>query len=151
MVNGISEKGLGLLLRPLQGIEATYRAFALAEQELVRTIGVPICVEKCGKCCQTVVPLVWEAEAKFAVSWLLGASPEERDTILSVCEGWLLDRDPRLPTHGLKGVLTQEQWNRLRPEVDVLTGADPRGAGCPFLGVDKTCSVHEIRGLECRF
>ena len=147
-------------LRPFADIEAAHRAFVAAERELEGVIGVPICIPNCGRCCQVLSPLVWESEAKFVVSWLLGKDEKYREKVLSTCEGWLLDRDPRLTTYGVKGVLTQEQWGRLRPEVDFLTGAKPDAGSsirgrvealtCPLLAEDKVCTVHEARPLVCR-
>ena len=145
-------------MRPFVEIEATHRAFVAAEKVLENTIGVPICMPNCGKCCQMLSPVVWESEAKFIVSWLLGQDTEYRERVLSACEGWLLDRDPRVPTYGYSGILTQEQQDKLRPEVDFLTGAAPTALTggksdalpCPFLASDKGCTVHEARPLACR-
>ena len=132
-------------LRPLVGLEATYRAFDAATKELERTIGVPVCIPGCGKCCAVTVPAIWRVEAQFLASWLLGQEAR-LNQVLSICEGWLLGRHPFLTMGGLQGNLSSEQWDRLRPEVDKLMMESP----CPFLLEDKACMVHGGRALTCR-
>jgi len=132
-------------LKPLMRLQATHQAFAVAERELVASLGVPICIAGCGKCCEITTPMSWAIEAEFAVSWLLGQGTQI-SSALSICEGWLLDHDPRLATYGMYGNLSPDQWGRLRGEVDALLGEMP----CPLLAEDKTCLIHGARPLACR-
>ena len=152
MVNSNGNKGsqsasfLETQLRPLMHLEATYRAFDTAERELCRTIGVPICMPNCGRCCAVTTATVSELEARFLISSLLGEGASVLEKVLARCEGWLLDRDPLLTIYGLSGTLSQSQWDRLRPEVDVLLLERP----CPMLTEEKSCLVHGGRPFICR-
>lgn len=135
------------LLWSLQKLEATHRAWDLAEQVVTSNIGVPICMAKCGKCCDMTSVQAWEIEAYFLASWLLGQ--DTKDKILSDCEGWLLEKDSRrYPTMGSLGQtpLTREQMAQLLPELNALKNEVP----CPFLTEDKRCGIHDARPLVCR-
>jgi Fe-S-cluster containining protein len=146
--NKTSKAGLEQLqvLKPLRQLEALYRAFDLAEKDLTAYIGVPICVEHCGRCCEITSPDVWEIEARFLVSSLIGRDGRV-GRVVSACEGWLLDRSPKLKTYGIMaGELTSEQWDQMRPEVDFLLQNYP----CPFLSEEKRCLIHFARPVVCR-
>lgn len=132
-------------LQALRSIEVTYRAFDTAEKVLTETIGVPICMSGCGKCCDVTTPLGWEFEARFLISYLMGSESENLSKILSICDGWLLERDG-LSTFGWKNELSKDQQAKLSPEIDKVLLASP----CPFLTVDKLCMVHKARFLICR-
>ena len=131
-------------LKPLTQLQLARQAFEVAERELISALGVPICIPNCGKCCENTAVCVWEVEAHYALSYLLGSGPN-LETILSACEHWLLERNPNLKTYGLNGVLSQEQWDKLRPEVNLLL----LHSQCPMLTIDKRCLVHDIRPLTC--
>ena len=143
--NNGRRSGVPQMLRPLSLIETTYRAFDAADRELSGALCVPLCIPDCGKCCATTTVLVWDVEAHFVLSWLMGNTSILPD-VISTCEGWLLDRDHSLTTYGLAGSLTQEQWDNLRPEVDTLLLSRP----CPFLTNEKRCLIHFARPLACR-
>ena len=133
------------VLKPLRQLELLYCAFDLAEKDLTNYIGVPICMEHCGRCCQVTSPDVWEIEARFLVSSMLGMNGS-LGQIKSACEGWLLERNPELKTYGLTGQLSNEQWAKMQPEVDFLLQNYP----CPFLAEDKRCLIHFARPVVCR-
>ena len=133
------------LFKALRTVEATYKAFDAAERELVKIIGVPICMPNCGKCCEVTTPIAWEFEAHFMTSFLGGSGQIALSKIQSICDGWLLERDG-LSRFGWKGQLTKDQQAKLNPEIDKLLLASP----CPFLDSDKSCMVHFARPLICR-
>lgn len=133
------------LLRPLTQIQLVYQAFDAVEKGLARTIGVPICISGCGKCCEVTTATASEVEVEYLASWLLG-EPTELIKVLSLCAGWLLDGHPRLKTYKLSGSLTDEQWKALQPEVHELLFRST----CPFLTSDKRCGIHDARPLMCR-
>ncbi len=134
------------LIAPLRLYEATWRAFGLAEQVVTNYLGVPICKSNCGKCCEVTTVTAWDVETHFIVSWLLGQEQQKRDELLSICEGWLLDHNPALFTYGMSGVLNEDQWRKLKPEVDFLTYC----SSCPMLTGDKQCLIHDAAPLVCR-
>jgi len=131
------------MIQPLAVLDATYRAFGKAEDVVVKSLGVPICMQGCGKCCEVTTVMSLDVEAQYAASALMG-TPDMART-LSICEGWLLDRDG-FTVFGLTGKLTDEQQRLLDPEVQRLLFHRP----CPFLASDKSCSVHDVRPLVCR-
>lgn len=128
--------------KSLQGL---YLAFDAAERELVKSLGVPICIPNCGKCCQLTSGMAWNAEAYYIASYLSGNLPLMAQ-VLPRCEGWLEEKDPEVATYGLNGSLTEEQKKQLEHEVDILAKARP----CPFLSGDKRCLIHAVRPLACR-
>ncbi len=134
-------------LAPLRSFEATCRAFDKAEEELVKYLGVPICIPGCGKCCEVMSVTVWDVEANFILSWLIGLGGKKMQEFLSICEGWLLDHDAHLTTYGIKpGLLTKEQFIQLKPQVDYLISQSP----CPMLTAQKECLVYDARPWICR-
>jgi len=139
--------GTDVTLQPLRALEATYRAFNAAERELASALGVPICKAGCGKCCESTVPMVTPVEAGMMYSWLLGQDPLTLQRILNISDGWILEREHRLVIYDLPSTfLSQEQWDKLRPEVNIILHTMP----CPFLTAEKACLVHEARPLMCR-
>lgn len=138
-------------IKPLQEIEALYRAIDIAENVLTKTIGMPICKENCGKCCQLTTPDVWEVEARFMLSAFMGDGGRRLDIIIDASESWLLDRNPNLKMYGLPWGnfghnLTKDEWEKLQPEVNHLLMETP----CPYLTAAKLCLIHDTRALVCR-
>ncbi|MDP2730328.1 MAG: hypothetical protein Q8O55_07590 [Dehalococcoidales bacterium] len=137
------------IIRPLQEIEGLYRAIDMAEKVLTDYIGIPICQEHCGKCCELTTPDVWEVEARFMVSAFAGDGGTRLEAITKASEEWLLDRNPNLKTYGNPfGMrnLTDEEWRKFQPEVNHLLLESP----CPYLTSDKLCIMHDTRSLACR-
>ncbi len=134
------------VLKPLSKIETLYRAFDLAEAELTRCIGVPICKEHCGKCCEVTTPDVWEIEARFLVSAIIGSTSKIED-IANICESWLLEKNPAFKTvFPIGKQLSNEQWKKIQPELNLILQNSP----CPFLTSEKACLIHWARSLVCR-
>ncbi len=135
-------------IRPLQEIEGLYRAIDMAEKVLTDYIGIPICQEHCGKCCELTTPDVWEVEARFMVSAFAGDGGTRLEAITKASEEWLLDRNPNLKTYGdpfgMRN-LTDEEWRKFQPEVNHLLLESP----CPYLTSDKRCLMHDTRALVC--
>ncbi len=145
--NIIKESEMLKTLRPLQKTEALYRAIDLAENHIVNYIGVPICMEHCGKCCEVTTPDVWEVEARFLISAITGSGGTTLDALTSACEDWLIERNPYLKTYGMPAKeLSVEEWEKLRPEMNHLLENSP----CPFLTGEKRCLIHFARPLACR-
>ena len=137
-------------VRPLRSMEVTFRAFEAAEREISTALGVPLCIEGCGKCCEVSTPVVNVIETQMLASYLLGMDPATLSKILTICDGWLLDRDSRLTIYNKADTtrpVTVDEWARLQPEVNSLLNTMP----CPMLAPDtKRCLVHEMRPLACR-
>jgi Fe-S-cluster containining protein len=118
-----------------------HRMLGEAESQLVEYLGVPICLPNCGKCCQVNVPPCTTIEAINMVSVLTGT--RKLAPMLSIAEGWLLERDNRAPTYEgmplgiLKSVILEEYQTILRTQ-------------CPFLGPQKECLIWDVRPLTCR-
>ncbi len=129
------------MLKALTGLRAIQKMFEEAESALVEGIGRPICLPKCGKCCMGFTPAISTIEAIMAVSLLTGTGRLKK--VLSLAEGWLVERDGRLtifegmPRGALKPKL-REEWNSLAT------------SQCPFLAEDKSCLIYFARPLGCR-
>ena len=86
----IDRKGLGreqvtAMLKPLAQVEALYRGFDAAEKVVTNFLGRGICMEHCGKCCEVTSPDIWEVEARFAISAILGSGGARIEEIASAC------------------------------------------------------------------
>ncbi|MDP2663506.1 MAG: hypothetical protein Q8R28_22555, partial [Dehalococcoidia bacterium] len=126
-------------VQPLAEFAILTQAWEVAEAAVVRAIGVPICMAGCGKCCEVTTVLALDVESAFAMSWLAGQGAQIREGILSLCKGWLIDKDPGLTLYG--GKIRDAQ--RLHAEVQYLLFKRP----CPFLTQDKRCAIHDARPL----
>ncbi len=130
------------LVRAFSRLDKIHQAFEGAASELERVRAAPLCVEKCGLCCHT--PYVWDIEARNIVSSILGNGNLSR--ILSLSEGWVLDRPAQLTIYERPSPPTKEFFNKLMPEFNWLMSS----VSCPFLDGDKRCSIYTFRPIHCR-
>lgn len=127
------------MLDALLGLERIYNGFDAAADELTKELGIPLCVEGCGKCCLT--PTTYRIEGIFAVSASLGDG--KIDIVADCAESWLLDHHKVAPTY------EGPQFGSLKPEMKVelrVLSSTP----CPFLLSDKTCLIYRGRPMVCR-
>ena len=135
-----------MLLDSYQRLEALHGAFEGAALMLEQTRAAPLCVEDCGKCCESNVPYVWGIEAEYILSCTPGLRGMSQ--LVQACEDWLVAHDSRLTIHGPVKPPTQqskEYSDRLMMEWAMVFQG-----GCPLLTVDKRCSIHPSRPLACR-
>ncbi len=129
------------MLEAMLGQEQIYQSFALAETEIEKQLGTPICVPNCGKCCEVTVPLARRIEAQYLAGYAAGAGITEK--LVSLCEGWLLERHSCAPTY--RGPLFGSVTPHLQKEFEALAKSP-----CPLLSADKRCLLHGGRPLVCR-
>ena len=103
-------------------------------------LGVPLCVENCGRCCMDNTPTVHSIEASYIISYLMGAG---KLNIIDWCRGWLLEKHSIAVTYeGMpRGVVKQNvllEWNALQH------------SQCILLTQEKQCLIHKFRPLPCR-
>lgn len=105
-------------------LEQVYSAMDLARAELERSTGAPICVEGCGKCCESMTPTASRLEAAYALA-NMSFLPSYMD-IKARALRWMTDERPSQDYQALK--------------------SNP----CSFLSDDKLCTIYEMRPLACR-
>jgi Fe-S-cluster containining protein len=127
-------------LQPLAQFVALTQAWQVAEIAVERNIGTPICMPNCGKCCEVTTVMAMDAESAFTMTWLAGQNAKMREDFISLCKGWLVDRDPGLTLYG-----ATTDSRKLHQELQYLLFHRP----CPFLTSDKRCAVHDARPLVC--
>jgi Fe-S-cluster containining protein len=117
-----------------------YKDLSKAEKQLETELGVSICMQGCGKCCQVATPFAYRLEALFSVSVASGAGI--LDKVINLSEGWLLEKHNVTPTYeGFKFGFLEP---KVRDEFYALGRSE-----CPFL-LDKGCLIHLGRPLVCR-
>lgn len=128
--------------RPNDPIEATLKLFRevrslwdyldeAAGEVAHYNSGHPICVEKCGLCCQRSVPVVSRLEAEYIVGYL--PTSAQANEVQRRALDWLKTPRPDLQGQPVgKGAAILE-----------------RGP-CPFLGDEMKCLIHSARPLSCR-
>jgi len=121
-------------------LDRLYGLFGEAAKRVESAIGRPICIERCGACCQVNTAYGYGVEAEYVASWLLG-QPLILRNLLDRCEAWLTRRGHY--TYG-RGI-SHDNVQQLQAE---LQGAI--GEPCPFLGDDKRCLIHPARPFACR-
>ena len=121
-------------------LEGIHQGFKIAQEQVVTTIGRPICVEKCGRCCQQASPIAYGIEAEYAVSVMLG-KPGVLAEIMPRIRDWLTA--PTNRTYG-KAVTAGNQ--------DKLVGEFRQAVNgrCCFLADDMSCMIHYARPMVCR-
>ncbi len=123
----------------LQGLGIVHDEFSSAAAALEQGIGRPICMEKCGRCCEHNTPYATALEAVNAASRLVGQGKLAH--ALDLAEGWLTDstgmRMDGIPTGVIKEEIRKE-WDKVRLDQ------------CPFLTEDKRCGIWDVRPLSCR-
>ena len=121
------------MLRSFVALEALYSEYDKAQSELEGVIGKPICIEACGRCCESMTPEVSRLEALYILAHasFLPTYQDLRDR----AEQWLTDQQIEL--HDDPAAFGQD-YQALKH------------VGCPFLAEDKTCMVYNFRPLACR-
>jgi Fe-S-cluster containining protein len=127
------------LIKRLNDLDLLYSAFDHAEKEVVATIGVPICVENCGKCCEHNVVMAWGIEVENAASYLLG-NEKLLKTVLDRCEAWLKENTGRVFT---TTQLLRDKSRLMQKTHEIITGR------CPLLDGTR-CLIHPVRPAACR-
>ena len=128
-------------------LDRIYAGFKRAAEEVERARAAPVCVDGCGKCCESTVPLSTGAEAEYAASMLVGTPNLKK--VLDRARDWLTSKPPWTellkPTYG--NTVTQESFQRkLAGEIDMVLTHE----SCPFLDDDKSCLVWQGRPAVCR-
>lgn len=128
------------MLQAFSELRTIHRMLGEAEGWLLQHRGVPICIEKCGKCCEINTVPVHSIEASMVVSYIIGAGKTEW---IDWCRNWLIERHPQAPTYGgmPKGVTSPELTQEWK---------DLQRTPCIFLSTDKRCLIYEFRPLPCR-
>ncbi len=127
-------------------LEEIYFYYQRAQDKLERLIGVPICKEGCGWCCEHTCISVLPIEAHYAVSVLIGqGQPTDISEVVQRCESWLLERNPRLNLYLGTIPPTLAQCQSLKEQANWLMNSTP----CPLLK-EKRCLIHAARPLICR-
>lgn len=129
------------MLQAFFDLREIHHVFDAAEHVLEEDIGVPICVPKCGLCCQHNMPPYMTIEAINAVSYLTGMGQLKK--MVSIAEGWLLEKHTFATIYegmpvGFAGEKLKEEW------MGVFRSQ------CPFLGRDARCLLYAVRPLTCR-
>lgn len=122
-------------------LRQAHQLWDAAADSLYRAVGVPLCVEKCGRCCEVTVPVAIDLEADYAVSILLGLPTSQQ--IIATLEAWLTEFDVA------RGITTPV-GHPITVEKQMAEGEAVQGSCCPLLGADKKCLLYEARPLGCR-
>ena len=128
--------------RPADPFEATLKLFRGLRllwdylDEAAREVehynnGHPICIEKCGLCCQRSVPVVSRLEVEYIVGYL--PTTTQVNEVRRRALDWL--KTPRLDLQGQTAGRGAAMLER---------------GPCPFLGEGAKCLMHSIRPLSCR-
>lgn len=132
-------------MEALEKVQTTLRE----EQELLeKDIGVPICIENCGKCCECNSITVRAIEAAQIIAWLKKQPQSFQSKILDICHTWLIQDDPYVAIRMGIGTsaLTAAGQDRLNSEINYITYR----TACPMLDENKRCLIHPVRPLQCR-
>jgi len=134
----------GTMIQAFLALKEIHRCFDEAAHTLERNLGTPICIEKCGRCCEVNVPKSLAIEALHAVSVLAGK--RKLKTAAAMAEDWLLTHHKEAPSmEGLPLLGASFISSKLNDEYYAIAGIR-----CPFELEDKSCFIHEARPLACR-
>lgn len=133
-------------LEGLGTLDKIHAGFAEAARLLSQQAGISLCVDKCGRCCETVTNLlVYGIEAEFLVGYLVGQPGRPIANVKARCYEWLTRREPGL-TYKLKPSQTIEDLN---DEFRMLVAPGTRP--CVMLDEStKRCTIHGGRPMVCR-
>ncbi len=136
---GIREKLQGLF-----ALDRIYAGYEEAARQLSATGGIPLCIDKCGKCCSVNV-LAYGIEAEYMVSWLLG-KPELIKPIRDACREWLTRPEPGMTFGKMrKDQEPDDIWREFIQLASIMRQP------CPMLDTEtKRCRVHPGRPTVCR-
>lgn len=121
------------MYRAFFAMDALYGLYDTAREEVEGATKGPICVDACGKCCESMTPIVSRIEALYILS--AASFLPSYTNIKQRAERWLTDQ--QVETHDDPAAFEQDF-------------AALSHAGCPFLGDDKTCTIYELRPIQCR-
>lgn len=127
------------LIQRLSKLDKIHGLYQKAEDEVEAHIGMPICMSKCGLCCQSNSPMVWGIEVEAIASHLLG-QVDLLNTVMDRCEHWLRSNNG---THS-PAYYQQNTGKLMERARELYTGR------CVLLGEDKRCLIHPARPLACR-
>jgi Fe-S-cluster containining protein len=127
------------LINRFAKLEVLHGFFDQAEKEVTDTIGVPICMANCGKCCEHNVVMAWGIEVESIASYLIADDPLLKK-VMDRCEGWL--------TEAVGPVYTV---NQLKADIHRLIGKTHQliTGRCPLLDGTQ-CLIHPVRPVTCR-
>lgn len=124
-----------LELRALQGL------FDQATGVLERQLQAPVCVSKCGRCCQVNTPMASIIEGINLVSVDM-MEVEKIRRLVQTAEGWLLEPHGNkifqgVPVGHQSGSIMEDWYRTARMQ-------------CPYLDDKMECVLHKDRPLVCR-
>ena len=126
----------------LRALQKTYDA---AERLLEESIGSPVCISGCGKCCQTNVPLCRIIEGINMVSAVGTLGHKSLKRAIQAAEGWLLEHHAGVSLYGGLSPLAKQYSGQILDEFSILQHSQ-----CPFLEANSRCLIYEFRPLICR-
>jgi Fe-S-cluster containining protein len=134
------------ILECYKALKMVHLGYDLAAGQLSKQLGVPLCVENCGLCCQINVVCAYGIEAAYAVS-NIATDLSTFKLITDRAEGWLRENYPSAPTKiPVVGGEPIALTSGLNKEIDVLAEGQ-----CPFYDSNtKLCLIHQYRPLVCR-
>ena len=129
------------MIQAFMELRRIHEMFAAAEAMVQDHIGKPICIPRCGLCCQRNTPPWMTIEALQAVSVLTGKGKLRQ--MVSIAEGWLLERHRQASLY--EGVPVGWAKPQLRDEWQAMMVSQ-----CPFLDASQLCLLYEVRPLTCQ-
>lgn len=132
----------------IKTLEKIHKLLKRAEKEFTRSIGVPVCVPNCGKCCEMNSISIRGVEARYLSLWLKKQKPEFQKEVLDACKRWLFEAFEKVGTkYGLGTVgMPPNVIDQLNQEVVWLA----QKSGCPMLTEDKRCLIWPARPIVCQ-
>ena len=123
-----------------QHLQKAHTLWQGASDALSSVIHAPVCVEHCGFCCKTNLPISHDIEADYVLSQTL-ALKLKLESLRSRLEGWITE----FPTG-----ITAKTGEPCPPEQQLAEGQRLQATGCPLLDGDDRCLLHEARPMVCR-
>lgn len=132
----------------IKTLERIHSLFSRAEKEFTRSIGCPICVADCGKCCEVNNITVKGIEARYISMWLRRQPLPFQKKVVDVCHDWLFHEFEKVGTRWGLGTakMPPNILDQLFQEVAWLCRRSP----CPMLTEDKRCLIYPARPIVCQ-
>ncbi|MDD5510688.1 MAG: YkgJ family cysteine cluster protein [Dehalococcoidales bacterium] len=127
------------LLKRLSALESIHGLFDTAEKEVVEHIGLPICMENCGKCCENNVVMAWGIEVEDIATYLI-SDDKLLNKVMDRCEAWM--KESTGPVFTVKQLL-RDQTRLMKRAREIFTGR------CPLMEGTR-CLIHPVRPVACR-
>lgn len=131
------------MLKALIDLNGLHKQFAFAQGVLENTLGTPVCIPGCGRCCTVKTSMI--IEAINMVSTLTGLA--RLKAAVDCAENWLLEKtaiaanEMALSYKGLPvGIVPpdiKQEWEQVSR------------SRCPFLTEEAKCLIYECRPLLC--